>query len=439
MGVLRILQVIHGYPPRYNAGSEVYTQALANELTRQGHSVAVFSRKEDPVQPEYELSEEVDPSNSQVRLHTVNLANSRDRFSHVKVDDAFDEVLDRFDPDVVHIGHLNHLSTSIVHRAARRKKPILFTLHDFWLMCPRGQFLQLNLTGEQKALCDGQEDRKCATHCYARYHTGLPYAEEQDIAYWTGWVGDRMAHVHDLVAHVNLFIAPSEYLRKRFIEEFGVDGGRVIYLDYGFDHKRLGLRARRKERDFVFGYIGTHTVAKGIDLLIQAFARVDGKARLRVWGRENSQVTPALKEMAGRLSSPKRDQIEWLGEYRNEDIVKDVFNSVDAVVVPSIWVENSPLVIHEALQARIPVIASNLGGMAEYVKHEVNGLVFEPRNASDLARQMQRFVDDPALASRLGGAGYLKSQSHDVPSIEEHARNLTTLYESALGRRVIAG
>ncbi len=65
-------------------------------------------------------------------------------------------------------------------------------------------------------------------------------------------------------------------------------------------------------------------------------------------------------------------------EYRNQDIVRDVFDHVDAIVVPSVWVENSPLVIHEAQQARVPVITADVGGMAEYVEHEENGLLFAP-------------------------------------------------------------
>lgn len=435
--MLKILQVIHGYPPRYNAGSEIYTQTLAHGLARQGHTVAVFTRKEDPQQPNYEMSLELDYNNPTIRLHTINLVNSRDSFSHDEVDKRFDDVLDEFNPDVVHVGHLNHLSTSVVQRAAKKGKPILFTLHDFWLMCPRGQFLQFNLGGDSRALCDGQEDRKCAVHCYSRYFTGLPSAEARDIEYWTAWVRDRMAHIREVVEHVNLFIAPSQYLRQRFVKEFGVRSDKITYLDYGFDRQRLNSRSRKKEGDFVFGYIGTHTTPKGIDVLIRAFAMVRGHARLRVWGRDNPQVTPALKEMGRNLPLLQRELLEWRGEYRNECILRDVLNNVDAIVVPSIWVENSPLVIHEAQQAGVPIITSNLGGMAEYVKHEVNGLLFRPGDVSDLSFQMQRFVDDPTFASRLGEYGYLKSPTGNVPSIDEHVRNVTSLYEQVLRRKVV--
>jgi glycosyltransferase involved in cell wall biosynthesis len=85
--------------------------------------------------------------------------------------------------------------------------------------------------------------------------------------------------------------------------------------------------------------------------------------------------------------------------------VPEVLNRVDAIVVPSIWEENSPLVIHEAQQARVPVITADVGGMAEYVRHEHNGLLFRHRNAGSLATQMQRFglaVASACSRMRLG-------------------------------------
>ena len=134
---MKVLQVIHGYPMRYNAGSEVYTQGLAQALA-QGNEVHVFTRQENAFLPEYAVQRDVDQSRPEITLHVTNMARARDGYRHQAVDDAFAEVLDEVNPDVVHLGHLNHLSTSLVFAARERGVPVVFTLHDYWLMCPRG-------------------------------------------------------------------------------------------------------------------------------------------------------------------------------------------------------------------------------------------------------------------------------------------------------------
>jgi len=433
---MKILKVIHGYPMRYNAGSEVFTQTLCHGLAKR-HEVHVFTREEDSFAPDFALREEPDALEPRVRLHVVNVPRSRDRYRHPGVDQQFAGLLDHLVPDVVHVGHLNHVSTSLVHEAARRNIPIVFTLHDYWLMCPRGQFMQMHPAsdGEIWPACDGQDDRKCAERCYARYFSGAPDEADRDIAHWRNWVARRMQHVRDVIEHVDLFIAPAHYLMKRFITDFGLPAAKVRYLDYGFDLSRLHGRQRVPGEPFTFGYIGTHIPAKGIHHLLEAFGRVRGNARLRIWGRHRGQDTDALHAISKGLPSDAAQRVEWLPEYRNQDIVADVLNRVDAIVAPSIWVENSPLVIHEALQARIPVITADAGGMAEYVHHEVNGLLYAFRDANAMAACMQRLADDPALAVRLGRRGYVQSESGDVPDIGSHVAETERIYELVRHRR----
>lgn len=432
---MKILQVIHGYPPAYSAGSEVYTQTIARGLRSAGHEVRVFTREDDPFRRDYEVRLGHDPSSGGIKLHLINMPRCGEAYRHDEVDHEFDKILNAFRPDVVHVGHLHHLSTSLVEVAYRRKVPLVYTLHDFWLMCPRGQFLQTNPGGEAWSLCDGQEDRKCAMHCFGQYRTGDLRRRKVEEAYWTDWVRCRMNHVRRMTSLVDVFVAPSQTVLRRFRDEFGIPKSRLVHLDYGFDQRRLWGRGRTRETSFVFGYIGTHIPAKGIPVLLDAFAQVEGKVKLRIWGRPNGSTTAALRERAASLPSGKGKRVHWMGGYDARYIVTSVLNRVDALVVPSIWLENSPLVIHEAQQARIPVIASNLGGMAEYVQHGVNGLLFEARNPSDLAAQMQRLANAPALARRLGGAGYLWTDSHDVQPIEEHVRELVSIYKSAIHRR----
>jgi len=433
---VKVLQVIHGYPMRYNAGSEVYTQTLCHGLAER-HEVHVFTREEDSFAPDYRLRVERDPDDPRITVHLVNNPRNRDRYRAAGIDQRFAEVLEQIEPDVVHVGHLNHLSTSLLREAASRAIPIVYTLHDFWVMCPRGQFMQMFPEDPENlwAACDGQEDRKCAERCYSRYFSGAPDEAETDLAYWTDWVGRRMQHVREMTELVDLFVAPARYLQKRYREAFGIPERKLVFLDYGFDLRRMRGRERAASEPFTFGYIGTHIPAKGVHDLIRAFGDLRGDARLRIWGRHRGQDTEALKEIANRLPTGVAERVEWLPEYRNQEIVRDVFNRVDAIVVPSVWVENSPLVIHEAQQARVPVITANAGGMAEYVQHEVNGLLFEHRSRSSLTEQMQRLVDAPALGRRLGERGYLFSESGDVPSIAEHVVAIEKLYTSVRRRR----
>lgn len=433
---MKILQVIHGYPMRYNAGSEVYTQTLAQALAER-HEVHVFTREENPFAPDYALRDDADPDDSRVRLHVVNMPRARDRYRHVGVDQRFAEVLDRVRPDVVHVGHLNHLSTSLLGEAVARGLPIVFTLHDYWLMCPRGQFMQMFPEDPDNlwAACSGQEDEKCARRCYSRYFSGSPAEEAGDVATWKDWVHRRMAHVREMTEHVDVFLAPARYLLDRFATDFGLRAAKLRYLDYGFDRERLVGRSRTPGEPFTFGYIGTHIPAKGIHQLLTAFGQVQGDVRLRIYGRPRGQDTDALKAIAAALPGDAASRVEWPSEYRNQEIVRDVFDRVDAIVVPSVWVENSPLVIHEAQGAGVPVITADVGGMAEYVHHEVNGLLFRHRDAGDLAVQMQRLTDDPALAERLGRRGYLYDPEGRIPDIHQHVRHVEAVYDELLRRR----
>jgi glycosyltransferase involved in cell wall biosynthesis len=302
-------------------------------------------------------------------------------------------------------------------------------------MCPRGQFIQFHPKNSADiwAVCDGQEDRKCAETCYApRYSSGTPEEIEMDTHYWTDWIQRRMTHIRQVCEAIDVFITPSRYLLQRFQNEFGLPEDKLVYMDYGFHHARLEDRNRVPGEPFTFGYIGTHIPAKGLNHLIKAFGHLSGKTQLRIWGRPRGTETENLKVLARHIVRDSAMRIEWMGEYSNEDIVKDVFNHCDAIVVPSIWVENSPLVIHEALQIRIPVITANIGGMAEYVHHEQNGLLFTHRDPSSLAEQMWRFVQDPSFAHQLGQQGYLQSADGNVPDMHQHVQLIEQLYARVL-------
>lgn len=111
-------------------------------------------------------------------------------------------------------------------------------------------------------------------------------------------------------------------------------------------------------------------------------------------------------------------RIEFAG-VRSPREMTQVWREIDVLVVPSVWYENSPNVILEAFAHCPPVIASNLGGMAELVKHEKNGLLFTPGNAADLARQLSRVIAHPNLLNRLrAGIEPIKSVKEEMDELE---------------------
>ena len=124
--------------------------------------------------------------------------------------------------------------------------------------------------------------------------------------------------------------------------------------------------------------------------------------------------------------------MQWKKEYNNFDIVREVFNEVDVIVVPSIWEENSPLVIHESQQCGVPVITADYGGMGELVKNNVNGLTFEFRNSKSLAAAMLQALNEPEALIELSKRGYIGSANGEIPCVEEHGKEMIELYSRVL-------
>jgi glycosyltransferase involved in cell wall biosynthesis len=144
---LRIVQAIHTFPPVSQAGSEIYTFNLAKEFSRQ-HEVTVFYRVADPAWEEYEIQRGVYDGIDVCTVNNTfkNFKSFEDTYRNDLIAKKFGELLDEIKPDIVHFQHVTCLSTTCVHEAKKRGIPIVFTLHDYWLICPRGQFVRRDLT-----------------------------------------------------------------------------------------------------------------------------------------------------------------------------------------------------------------------------------------------------------------------------------------------------
>ena len=142
---------------------------------------------------------------------------------------------------------------------------------------------------------------------------------------------------------------------------------------------------------------------------------------LHIWGGGgNPTYITALEQKAAR--DPR---IVFHGRFAHERL-PEILNTLDYVVVPSVWYENSPMAILEAYAAHIPVISADQGGMAELVNHGQDGLLFRMGDAGDLARALQRIVDEPELNARLQQGARMRS----VRTVEEEMHQLLSIYET---------
>ena len=449
---MRIVQVVNGLPPEYLGGTETYAAVLAQELARQGHTVSVFARCAHSEQPDYQV-ETTTVEHVEITWVNNTLRKSKtfpDSYENENIAARFGAVLDRFQPDIVHFQHLVYLSTTCVREAVQRRIPVVMTLHDYWLICQRGRFLKPDLS-----VCPGQTDTGCA-QCFhhlldpkmSALHRWLkPLLGQQSWLREQGrrWYGKRavsrsvplaaqqqiqarMTHIRALCESVSLFLAPSRFLREQFVA-FGIPPEKILFHECGLRTdairpapKALIPQKNGGKRPLIFGYIGVVDPVKGVHLLVEAFQTLP-QAELRIYGGEAAYAPyPDEKRFRSRLAGSAR--IRCMGRYEQHELGR-ILAEVDVVVVPSIWYENAPLVIREAFLAHTPVITADFGGMREWVRDGVDGLLFEPRNIEDLRQKMRRFITEPDLVARLSRAfPAVRSICADAALLEQHYRRL---------------
>ena len=394
---VKVLKVIHGYPPYYMAGSEVYTANFCNEISKKVE-LSIFTRIEDEFTKSYNCSESRENG---IRIIRVNKPSRdytfRSKYQDIRMAKIFAHYLDKIGPDIVHIGHLSHLTVQIVNIIHKKNIPIVFTLHDFWMMCIRGQLIR-----DDYSLCEGPSIKKCK-ECNMKYFTSEVEAE-YEIKIW-------LKTLSEVNEKIDLFIAPSQFLLKKYIE-YGIPVEKVIHMDYGFDNETIKSGLRTISDKIRFGYLGRVLPVKGIAFLIDSFNELDHFiAELNIYGK----LPNSFNHLKNRCSN---SAIHFKGSYNYKEI-SNVLSEIDVLVVPSIWYENSPLVIHEAFIAKIPIIASKIGGIVELITHEKNGLLVEPRNITDLIEKMNIFINNPELVEKYSQETYVRSIQEDVEEIEK--------------------
>lgn len=446
------MQALHFFLPRHVAGVEIYTDRLARQLARE-HDVALLFTDIRPNRPHGEVLRD-----RWAGLATYEIVANRrhrtfeDSYRDSRLEGAIREVLDEWQPDVVHVQHLMGLGLTLLDELKRRGIPVVTTAHDHWLECAAGgQRFHPDLgycSRLEAARCGG-----CTAHmsgaalrlrnAIERRAAGSQADEirvdaaPQPAGSVTGRtrellrrgigaaLGRRHAKaielrwdaVREAVAGVDKVLVPSRYLAGE-LEAFGIDRERIAFCETGFERERF--RARRALPDVArrFGFLGSLVKHKGVGVLLEAFASLPADAVLEVSGEDRGQS--GYGDELRRLA--RHPGIHFRGPLPPDEVPR-FLASLDCVVVPSLWPENSSLVVREAHLAGVPVVASRMGGNPELLE-EGGGLLVEAGSTAALAEALRRLAGEPGLARRLA------ETAPTVRSIDDQADETAALYRA---------
>jgi glycosyltransferase involved in cell wall biosynthesis len=398
-----ILCAIHHYPLRYIGGAELHFRRLAQALSARGHSLRVLCVEHVGVGPPAVTAVERDGA---VRVGRLALGEHTafSPYRHTAENPHIDAELARWfaaePPDVFWLfgGYL--MGAGGLRLAHVAGVPTLVSITDYWFVCPRVTLLRSNgrvcpwpVDASACARCLGEERRR-----YRWPGRALPALMQR---FWNrrraaaDAITARRRTLQALLARADAITCPSQFAHALLLRE-GIDPARTWVIRQGCDLIRLPVAPREPTAPLRVGYIGQLIPQKGVHVLLEAVRACDLPLRVEIHGpRGRSRYARALQRAAA--GDPR---IRFLGGYEHRRL-PEILAALDVVVVPSIWYDNNPNVVLEALACGVPVIASDAGGTAELVRDAYNGFVVAADDAAALAGCLRRLAAGPALLERL--------------------------------------
>lgn len=394
--MIRVLHLVHNHPDAHPGGTEIQARRLVRALNADGRAEAHLAAAGSLApHPGTILRRSRDGRDTLLAGGQFDhfLLSQRDRHYFLP---EFARYLALLNPQAVHLHHLYDLGAELLV-VIRRTLPaarILLSLHDFHLICHRDGLM---VTGEG-ALCETAAPKACAACC-----PGLTAADFQRRNLF-------------LMAHLDLvdgFVIPSLFALERHAA-WGLPRDRLYHLPNIAPDPLPATASEQRRRDR-FGYFGNLLPHKGLAVLLRAclvLKRAGHGFTLAIHGDDQhmpekyrAEIAPLLAELGGAVTLH--------GAYAPEE-APERMRGMDWVVVPSIWWENDPLVLQEALAAGRPLIASDIGGMAEAVRRQSLGLLTPAADADALAATLTCCLMEQALWADCRAAMRPDPARHDL-------------------------
>ncbi len=379
----RVLIASQNFPPDIIGGSEVVAYKQARVLKAMGFDVRVFAGRIDDRRARYSAGKKIPEFNSAyINLHNADFSHyDFNQLRKTPLENVFRNSLRQLNPDIVHFHNIFGLSPKLIEICHEENIPAVVTVHDYWGICYKNILLD-----PENHLCAGK-DQSCRPCQVADKGSGITVEERNHL-------------IMDSFQKADLLISPSAYLAERFIER-GIPREKVRVINNGIDLKGFNT-SKTKSKKIRFAYIGQIIEHKGIENLLKAVSSLDDKQRehisLSIIGTGIPAYVDFVKQLAGELIST--DTVTFCGSVQN-DLIPRLLKKIDAVIIPSIWPENSPVTIMEALASGTPVLASRIGGIPELVQDELNGLLHKHDHPESLAANIRKIISRPAMLREM--------------------------------------
>ena len=423
---LRVLVISHGHPEYSLGGAEVASYNLHQGLKSVTGSQSFFLARVGDGYPRHGRSALMGVADAEDEL--LFHADDYDPFliSNRNTTDLQSD-LRRFvrslSPDVVHFHHFIGLGLEALHiiRDVLPNAAIFVTLHEFLPICNNhGQMVK---TGTH-ALCRLASPIAC--------HGCFPDIEP-------GTFLRRKLFVQSMLGLADGYIAPSRFLAERY-QQWGLSGDKISVIENGLNvQEKAEPRRLKSDRDrrSRFAFFGQMTPYKGVDVLLDAVRRIpedlwQDDATLTIFGGNLERQPEIFRQKIADLIEKTGDRVRFAGAYQNKDM-PSLMRQVDWVLMPSVWWENSPVIIQESFFHGRPLICSGIGGMAEKVRNGVDGLHFLAGSPEDLSDRMSEALENHDLWNTL------RVGIKEPKDYRACAREHLAVYRRAIGSRFSSG
>jgi glycosyltransferase involved in cell wall biosynthesis len=367
---------------------------------------------------------------------------------YYSLDDSFSnlfrEYLEKVNPDIVCVHHLNPTYAWMqIKMSKERELPLILMYHTPAMTCLHGDMLYIG-----KKVCDGRIDYRRCLFCVqskyripnfvARLWSNVPLglsrilAQTLERSKWKSPIATWLQLPWLCRRWIDHFVAVAQWVYEVLLVN-DIPEERITLCRHGITENPEITKKKKDNKTLTVGFLGRIHIHKGLDILIKAFRLIPPKyseIKLLIYGlSQSNNKYDERYYLSLRKKSRSDKRIAWKGLLRQEERYQ-ALSELDALIIPSRWLETGPLVLLEAWAAGVPVVGSRLGGLAELIEDDKGGLLFESENPRELANIIIRLYKDPDLLDRI------KAGIPRIRRVEEMADELERLYQKIKEGRV---